>query len=81
MKIKGEKMEKPTLYDLIDLLTMSLEEISSIADNLGEVLFNNKGNDSEIYKSAYAIKTMILDLEKKSVDLTKTIIETDRKPN
>ena len=79
MKIK-EKKEMPTLYDLIDLLTMSLEEISSVADNLGEVLFNNKVNDSEIYKSAYAIKTMILDLEKKSVDFTKTIIETDRKP-
>lgn len=70
-------MEKPTIQDLVDLLTMTLEEIGSVADNLGEVLFINKGNDSEIYKSAYAIKTMILDLKKKSVDLAKVIIKTE----
>lgn len=70
-------MEKPTIQDLVDLLTMTLEEIGSVADNLGEVLFINKGNDSEIYKPAYAIKTMILDLKKKSVDLAKVIIKTE----
>lgn len=62
-------MENPTVLDLIDLLTMSLGEISSVADNLAEVLYMNRSIDSEIYKSAYAIKTMILDLEKKSVEL------------
>ena len=32
-------MEKPTVSDLIDMLTMSLGEISSVADNLAEILF------------------------------------------
>lgn len=68
-------MENPTVLDLIDLLTMSLGEISSVADNLAEVLYMNRSIDSEIYKSAYAIKTMILDLEKKSVDLAQGILD------
>lgn len=63
---------KPNIIDLIDLLTMSLGEISSVADNLGEILFKNSC-DKEIYKSAYAIKTMLIDLEKKSVDLAHKI--------
>lgn len=68
-------MEKPTILDLIDLLTMSCGEISSVADNLAEVLFHNKGNDTEIYKSANAIKSMILDLEKRSVSMGYEIID------
>jgi hypothetical protein len=68
-------MDKPTVLDLIDLLTMSLEEISSVADNLAEVLYVNRSVDKNIYNSAYAIKTMILDLEKKSVDLGHVILD------
>lgn len=62
-------MENPTVLDLIDLLTMSLGEISGVADNLAEVLYMHRSVDKDLYKSAYAIKTMILDLEKKSVEL------------
>lgn len=74
MSNKGDKMEKPTILDLIDLLTMSLEEISSVADNLGEVLFHSNSHDVNIYKSAYAIKTMLLDLEKKSIEIGHRIL-------
>jgi hypothetical protein len=69
-------MEKKSFLDLIDLLTLSLGEISMVADNLGEILYNNQNIDKNIYKSAYAIKTMILDLEKKSIELTKSILNS-----
>lgn len=72
-------MNKPTFLDLIDLLTMSLGEISSVADNLGEILFNNYSSDKNIYKSAYAIKTNFKDLEIKSVNLGRLILEASRK--
>ena len=68
-------MEKPTILDLIDLLTMSLDEISGVADILAEVLAANRNVDVNLYRSAYAIKTMILDLEKKSVELGYAIID------
>lgn len=68
-------MENPTVLDLIDLLTMSLDEISGVADILAEVLAANRNVDVNLYKSAYAIKTMILDLEKKSVELGYAIID------
>lgn len=71
-------MNKPTFLDLIDLLTMSLGEISSVADNLGEILFNNYSSDKNIYKSAYAIKTNFKDLEIKSVNLGRLILEASR---
>lgn len=67
-------MENPNVLDLIDLLTMSLGEISSVADNLAEVLYMHRSVDKDLYKSAYAIKTMILDLEKKSVELGDDIL-------
>ena len=67
-------MEKPTVLDLIDMLTMSLGEISSVADNLAEILFINNNVDKNLYKSAYAIKTMIDNLEKKSVVLCEAIL-------
>ena len=68
-------MEKPTILDLIDLLTLSLDEISGVADILAEVLAANRNVDVNLYRSAYAIKTMILDLEKKSVELGYAIID------
>lgn len=47
-------MEKPTVLDLVDLLTMSLDEISGVADILAEVLAANRNVDVNLYKSAYA---------------------------
>lgn len=59
-------MENRKITDLIDLLTMSFGEISSMADVLATALYH-ECNDKEIYKAAYAIKTMVLNLEEKSL--------------
>ncbi len=45
---------------------MSLGEISSVADVLAIALYH-ESKDKKIYKAAYAIKSLVLSLEEKSI--------------
>lgn len=59
--LRRQVMIHSKYFDLIDLLTMRLGEISSSADCLGAALFYEHDQDP-IYKSAYAIQFMVDDL-------------------
>lgn len=55
-------MNKVKILELIDLLTMRLGEISSVAEVLGNSMYY-ENNKNPTYKAAYAIQFMTRDLE------------------